>query len=154
MSECSICLEPLDLSSPRVGVCKPCAHVFHGECLVNHLKHTYQEFKCPLCRVKIDEYRGFDPTTTNYKRYQQPERYQHNVVNNCSIITIPRDGEADYILSICHPSKPERLEPLARPARSERLGSLAWSRRSVRSVRSGSPRSVSRRLSGWSCVIS
>lgn len=111
MGECPICLDPIDPTSPRVGACRPCMHVFHGACLLSHMLHNKPD--CPVCRTLITEYKGRGPTIGNFKRFQEPERYQHSVTNRISVTSIPRIGDEDYILCIRQVSP--QVSPQASP---------------------------------------
>lgn len=70
---------------------------------MRHMLHSASNFACPLCRATISGYEAGRPTSRNYRRYQDPERYQHRVVkvvDRVSITVVTRRGEADYILYI------------------------------------------------------
>ncbi|KAK9143002.1 hypothetical protein Syun_012402 [Stephania yunnanensis] len=46
--DCAICLGEFEIGSKLT--CMPCAHAFHGECIVEWLERSNQ---CPLCRSKL-----------------------------------------------------------------------------------------------------
>ena len=50
-SECSICLEPMNVQTSE-RLCTPCGHQFHARCLLQSL--VYRMF-CPFCRTTLSE---------------------------------------------------------------------------------------------------
>jgi len=51
LSECTICLDEIDLSDTNEVVTLKCKHTFHKECLEGWAAHGHNT--CPICRAKI-----------------------------------------------------------------------------------------------------
>jgi hypothetical protein len=51
-NNCCICMEPLFDSTKTLHILNKCAHVFHVDCLKEHMKNDY---KCPVCKKTIYE---------------------------------------------------------------------------------------------------
>lgn len=72
---CCVCLDPID---GLEAVTLPCAHIFHGQCLCDHL---LRDRRCPLCRaepfcedrddVSIDVTNESEPSEPSGPTYEQ-----------------------------------------------------------------------------------
>ncbi|KAG8367710.1 hypothetical protein BUALT_Bualt16G0101300 [Buddleja alternifolia] len=47
---CSICLEEFLVDGVCEGVCMPCKHIFHGDCIQKWLRTSHY---CPICRYEM-----------------------------------------------------------------------------------------------------
>lgn len=102
-TECSICLEEVDETPPRSGTCNPCAHRFHGECLLKHVlqnKQANMSSNCPVCRAPMDGYTAFPPPPRTVDWYEDTQQNSCDADSYLSVIWLPRhedDGDGHVL---------------------------------------------------------
>ena len=70
--ECCVCLRETEAFSLKIGVCAPCKHLMHGDCLLEWCKRQLSNERiptCPLCRTKLTSYSILPPTRESYEQY-------------------------------------------------------------------------------------